>query len=111
MMLAMEKDRRTNMAEWKLTFRKTPNEQGLSKVGQSPRGYIIKINGIEIGAIFARSVGWQGWDGWYYYVSSEDLGITHYNQAAAKKFCRTLDDAKLSVTNYLKTMYPDKFRK
>lgn len=52
--------------KYRLIWSKQPNQQGLARVGQAPRGAILKVNGVEVGHVYANSVGFHSYLGWYW---------------------------------------------
>lgn len=75
----------------KVTARKQPNEQGLSRVTQSPRGYIVKRDGVDVGYVSAsRSFLNRFQVSWYWYAH---VGQTSRNSAAEGDKYETKEDA------------------
>lgn len=54
---------RGKVARW----RKQPNETGLRSIGQSPRGFELRLGGEEIMRVWPNGSGWsRPLDGWYW---------------------------------------------
>jgi len=55
----------------KVTFRKQPNEPGLARVCQGPRGYVVSVDGIAVGNVSPLSRGFgSSVIGWYWVVGT-----------------------------------------
>lgn len=84
----------------RITWRKQKDEQGLSSIGQSPRGYILFVNGIEVASVSAKPAGWMNWNGWYWIARSDELGVKWRNTSSEKPFTE-IEDAKVACRNYV----------
>ncbi len=86
----------------RLTWRREPSETGLARVIQGARGAILKCDGEDVAHVSAlRS--WERYGeyvGWYYYGSSERLGIPHANTCRAP--VATMDQAKVACEAYVR---------
>lgn len=80
----------------RLTWRREPHETGLASVCESPRGWILKLDGEDVGHVSMCRVGWQEYRGWYWYARSDDDRIRPRNTSGepvstdveAKASCR-----------------------
>jgi hypothetical protein len=64
----------------KLTWSKEPDERGLGRAVQAPRGRILKCDGKHIATVEPFTVGFHKYDGWYWYCGDDDeLGLRHRN--------------------------------
>lgn len=52
--------------KYRLTWSRQPNEQGLASVCQGPRGAVLKVSGVRVGRVYANSVGFHDYNGWYW---------------------------------------------
>lgn len=88
-----------------MTWRKQPDERGLEAVGQSPRGAILKVDGEDIGRVYANRKGFaQEWDGWYWVARSVDDKVPLKNTAVDGKFFEDIEDAKRDCKDYVLSM-------
>jgi hypothetical protein len=89
-------------AEVRLTWSKEPNESGLAKVCQLPRGAILKLNGKQIATVHAYTEGFsRELRGWYWYGGDEAIGVPRKNTASAP--LKELADAKAQAEIYVRT--------
>jgi len=77
----------------KITWKKQPSETGLARVCQAPRGADLRIDGVRVMSVrpAGRGLG-RSVSGWYWYGSSEALGIPHTNTCDTP--LPTLEEAK-----------------
>ena len=89
----------------RISITKTPNEQGLARISQSPRGKEIKIDGKRVGSVAMVKRGWNDWNGWYFYVGSPEHNIPLLNTLAItpKKIYLTVEDAVTAAKEYIKS--------
>lgn len=88
----------------RLTWKHEPNEKGLARVGQGPRGYDLNFG--EHKRIASVDMVRQGskfvYKGWYWSCASDDaLGITHHNTASNP--VETMDEAKEQAEAYIRS--------
>lgn len=83
----------------RITWKKEPKETGLRSVSQSPRGYDLRVDGERVGAVRANKVGWQQWNGWWWYARSDKHGIPLRNEAGAP--LKTIKEAKDACKAYV----------
>lgn len=92
----------------KITARQEASEKGLARVCQSPRGYIIKCDGKDVGR-----VGWASriFDGpgagakpWFWYAGVETAGRERMsrNSASHKCFYASREDARDACIEWFK---------
>ncbi len=84
----------------RITWRKQKNEGGLASIGQSPRGYELFVNGVQVGSVSAKNIGWKNWSGWYWHARSDELGIEWRNTSSEKPFA-DIEDAKVACKAYV----------
>lgn len=81
----MSKDNRPVL---RLTWSRQPNETGLARIGQSERGWILKVSGDKqrIASVSALT-GPRRWEtvGWYCVARHDGLGIPLLNTSATKQ--------------------------
>jgi hypothetical protein len=82
----------------RLTWRKEPSETGLARVTQSPRGAILKVEGVDVGHVYANRVAWQQFRGWYWVASGP--GIPLKNTCGSP--VETIAIAKVQCTSYVR---------
>lgn len=82
----------------RLTWKREPNETGLSRVAQAERGYDLRLNGETIAEVrpitryaYRETVGWY----WYGYSDLLGMGIN-----TANKPCKTIEEAKQQCEEY-----------
>jgi hypothetical protein len=84
----------------RITFRKRPNERGLARHVQGPRGYEVRLDGKTIAAVSPLPVGFHEYRGWYWYCGQRtDLGIEYRNTCRSP--VDTADEAKAQCKAYL----------
>lgn len=87
-------------ARLRITWKKEPNETGLASIGQSPRGYDLRINGEHVGSVRPNRIGFERrWVGWWWYAVSDKHGITLRNEARAP--LKTIEEAKDACKAYV----------
>ena len=86
------------MGKTKISWRREPSGQGLARVSESPRGYLVKINGADAGGIFAHPVGWLKWEGWYWHV----YGPSVPSKNTSSKPVATIEKAKAECEAYIR---------
>ena len=75
-------------------WRKQPNEIGLSRVFQSPRGYDLTENGETLIVVRPIQVGWgHDYDGWWWYSYGLNTRRTPF---------KTKDEAKQDAIKWMK---------
>lgn len=82
----------------RLRFKREPDEQGLARVCQGPRGADLWYGGRDVGSVSPKKVGWGAGDykGWYWCCPEiADLGIEHRNTSSAP--VDTLEEAKAAL--------------
>lgn len=82
----------------RLTWRREPSETGLARVCQSPRGAILKCDGRDVAHIEACRVGYQRYDGWYWYTHAEGLPL-HNSHATP---VADIDQAKRECEDFVR---------
>jgi len=93
--------------KYRLTWSREPNEQGLASVSQGPRGAVLKVNGVRVGSVYANSVSFHDYNGWYWVArhggGSDDPTIP---EIPLKNTCNTptkeLEDAKKAFEAYVR---------
>lgn len=79
----------------RLTWRKEPNETGLARVCQGPRGFELRHAGVRVGSV-APSTGMGNArytiNGWYCYGSWIDWGVPSIN--TCQTLVKTPEEAK-----------------
>lgn len=56
----------------KITFKLHPRETGLLSVGAAPRGWVIKVDGNEVGHVYPSGGDWRSpLTGWYFVISGD----------------------------------------
>jgi hypothetical protein len=75
----------------RLSWRKQPSDGGLCRIGQAPRGAILKVSGKDVGHISAKSTGWGEWRGWYWFAHGEGIAMCNM----AHKPVETIEEAML----------------
>jgi len=86
----------------KLTWRKEPNETGLSRVTQGPRGAILKLDGEDAGHVAPFRVAWHTYKGWYWYAGTDDGRVPRQNTASDRRPYATIDEAKAACETYVR---------
>ena len=84
----------------RLTWRKQPNESGLARVGQGPRGAVLKVDGEDVGRVCANSVGFNEYRGWYW-TAVDNAGRVPLKNTCDKPVA-ALDDAKRQCEAYVR---------
>jgi hypothetical protein len=89
------------MRKHRLTWKRQPNEKGLARVCQGERGWILSVDGK---AVCRVAVAYKGWSkdklGYYWYGSSESLGIAHRNTCNSP--VPTAEEAKAECERYVR---------
>ena len=75
-------------------WRKQPNETGLSRVGQSPRGYELRENNEIIAHVAPRMKNTVTIAGWYWYG---------FGQNTSDHLVQTAGECKSQVKEYIKS--------
>lgn len=93
-------------ARYRITWSKEPNEQGLSRVNQGPRGAILKVNGFLVARVQAHCVGYHNYNGWYW-VARYDKGENNQTfEVPLKNTCakpaKDLEVAKAECEAYVR---------
>jgi hypothetical protein len=83
----------------RLTWRREPSMQGLARVTQGPRGAILKVNGEDVGRVYAnRDYRTHRHNGWYWTARG--------NGVALKNTCGTpvasIEEAKAACAAYVR---------
>ena len=89
----------------RVTVRKEPSETGLARVAQTPRGFIISVDGKKIARVgFAYGFGRlsSGSGDWHWYGGDEALGIERRNSAADGVHFDTKEAARDACVAYVK---------
>ena len=88
----------------RLTWRKQPNERGLSAVAQGPRGYDLRVAGEDeiVGRVRPRCVGFHQYQGWYWYARHDSLGVPLQNTAAQGLYMKTPGEAQADCEAYVR---------
>lgn len=84
-------------------WRREPNETGLSRVVQSPRGFQLWDGGVKLASVNPKLAGFAAHRdivGWYF-VATPPSGRTH-NSLWSDPPYQTADDAKAAALAYLK---------
>ena len=85
----------------RLTWRKQPNETGLRSIGQGPRGAILKVDGEDVGRVYAYGRGITGdpHRGWYW-TARDNAGHIPLRNTAGKPV-KDLEEAKAACKAYV----------
>ena len=83
----------------RITWRKQPNEKGLSRVCQSPRGAILRVDGRDVARVQAHRTDWQHYRGWTWYARCDELGVALLNDGRVHM---TIEDAKAAAEAYVR---------
>jgi hypothetical protein len=86
----------------KITFKARPRSGGLASVGEGPRGWDIRLDGKEVGSVYAAGGGaFTGpMKGWYFVFGlDEKLGIPYINNC--NKPQKDADVVKKQAKEYL----------
>lgn len=89
----------------RITFSQQPSETGLARVAQTPRGYICKINGAEIGRISAhynRIGNYANYAFMWYTFENAELRIPYRNTSAEGITFATREEARDHMKAWLK---------
>jgi hypothetical protein len=88
----------------RVTCRQEPSETGLARVCQSPRGFIISVDGKRVGHVaYARGLGRGATnDYWYWYAGAQVLGIPGRNSAAERLTYETRELARDACIAHVK---------
>ena len=84
----------------RLTWRKEPRKRGWPSL--EPRGAILRVDGRDVGSVYAYCVGFQKWRGWCWVARHDDLGIQRRNTANGGRIFGTLDGAKDDCEAYVR---------
>ena len=90
----------------KVTARNEPSESGLARVCQAPRGFIIKLDGRDVGRVgssrnlFAESPEERGRVSWHWYASV--VSVRHNSAAEGENFS-TREAARDACIAWVKT--------
>lgn len=85
----------------RMTWRKQPSETGLARVCQGPRGAVLKVDGEDVGRVYARRVGGPGqYSGWYWVARSDRLAVPLMN--TSDSLVASLDEAKAACADYVR---------
>jgi hypothetical protein len=81
----------------RMAWRKQPNEKGLARICQGPRGYELRSGGEVVMHVAPKREGFDKWaiHGWYFY----GLG---YNSLSEGRVFTSPEDAKGAATAYAK---------
>ena len=87
----------------RITCRKEENETGLARVCQSPRGFVISVDGKKVARVGSyRGLGAKP-DGWHWYGGDDSLGIPRRNSSAEGLTYETKEACRDACIAYLKT--------
>lgn len=85
----------------KLTWRKQPNNTGLARITQGPRGYGLWLEGRQVASVSHYPIGHREYKGYYWSApSNEPLGIKHRNTASTKVY-DDIEEAKRECRAYI----------
>lgn len=89
----------------RITWKKQASEHGLAGMCQSPRGYVLRIDGKNVG-----SVSWcRNASPWMWSVASDDdFGIPWSNSAARGVYYQDIELAKTECKAYVMQCLKDK---
>jgi len=94
------------MAKKPLRWRKQPDNQGLSSIGQSPRGAELRCDGEELAYVYPwRPPGsWKrdGYRGWYWVARSDRFGVPLMNTADEEPVSEDIEVVKAAAMVYVK---------
>jgi len=82
--------------------------KGWARITQSPRGAILKVNGFDVGRVYANSSGWNEYNGWYWTavygsLASDDKSIPPIPLTNTYKTpTNELEEAKKSCEAYVR---------
>ena len=82
------------------TWRKQPSEQGLMRIGQSPRGAILKVGGEDVGRVYARFISMHNYSGWYWVARGEGVPLRNSGSEDGGIYDE-IDDAKAACKAYV----------
>lgn len=87
----------------RVTVRKQESEQGLARVCQSPRGYVVSVDGKRAGSVSWARERWGRSDGgyWYWYAS---IGGASYNSSSDTPRAATKEEARDACVAWVKRM-------
>lgn len=77
----------------RLTWRKQARETGLRAVGSGPRGAVLKVNGEDIGRVYARRIDVGRYSRWWWAAYGKDFprhvdpDVTYETLEEAKAAC------------------------
>lgn len=97
----------------RVTARNQPSEGGLARVCQSPRGYIIKLDGKDVGRVgssrnlFAKTPAERGCLSWHWYAH---VGGESRNSAANDCNYPTKEEARDACIEWIKATFREKAR-
>jgi hypothetical protein len=84
----------------KLTWSKQPNERGLARVVQGPRGAILKADGERVASVSPKPIGFHKYRGWYWVARDDASRIPLRNSCGEP--AATLDEAKVQAESYVR---------
>jgi hypothetical protein len=86
----------------RLTWRKEPNEEGLSSIGQRPRGYELRCQGERLGGVYPLTNRSDRYNICGYYCAGrwDEKGVPHINTASQP--VQTTDEAKKILMDHFR---------
>lgn len=89
----------------RVTWRKEPHSLGLASVCEGPRGFILKVDGEDVGYVHAHRKGLSfDYSGWYWVARSDSHGVPLMNSVIEDKIYRDIEDAKRDCRAYVVSM-------
>jgi len=83
-------------------WRKQPSEQGHARIGQSPRGFEVTLDGECIGGAFSARASWSGPHYWYCYVSDHPQGRVPRRNTASSERYPDVESARAACAAYVR---------
>ena len=84
----------------RVTWRKQPHEPGLASIGEGPRGAILRVDGEDVGHVYARRLGMAfEWKDWYWTARGE--GVDPRNSSAEGRYYDDIEAAKADCRAYI----------
>lgn len=96
-----------------MTWRRQPGEKGLASIGQSERGWDLRIAGEDVAAVRPRVRGFRETEGWYFYGRDDARDVPLENTANAPVGTpeEAMSAAEAHFAAHLNTRYALSFRR
>lgn len=86
----------------RVTWKKEPDETGLARVVQGPRGVDLRVNGKRVAYVRPHLVASREYKGWWWCARSDEHGIPLRNTATTP--VATMEEAKAACEQYVRSV-------